>query len=387
MKKHFTPQDKAGFTLVELLVSMAILSLLLVMMGSMVSQTSSMWSSTRGKIEQFREARDGFEAMTRRISQATLNTYWDYEDRYGNIRTGGTSGNLKTFEPYRYARQSELRFICGPSSELLGTDAGDYFTHSIFFQAPLGVVGDTSGVYGGLQYLLNAWGYYIEYKDDSDSRPSFITRDRIPFKKRFRLMEFIQPSEFMSLYQFTSGSSAYSGYDWFVKTGRSTNELVVNGANTPSHVLADNIIALIILPKLSSNDQASGNYTDASLSPGYFYSSAGKSASGSVMTTMADKNLNPKNQLPPVVQVTMVAIDEASALRMTEADNNNLQNRIERLFTLASAYEIDLKRDYTRDVANDPSLEAYLIQHKINYRIFTTNVSIKAAKWSREQKN
>ena len=35
----------------------------------------------------------------------------------------------------------------------------------------------------------------------------------------------------------------------------------------------------------------------------------------------------------------------------------------------------------------DATLEATLQRQKLNYRVFSTNVSIRGAKWSREQKN
>ena len=378
MKTPANIRSNACFTLVELLVSMAILTLLLVMMASIVNQTSSMWSNTRGKIEQFREARDGFEAMTRRISQATLNTYWDYEDASHNVRTPLTSGS---FTPARYARQSELRFISGPSNTsggttgLLSSGTGVYLTHSIFFQAPLGVV-DNSTSYGGLQYLLNTWGYYIEYDSDNKFRPSFVN---IQPRNRFRLMELIQPSEAMSLYTYTSGSATATqkrSGNWYTDA--------LNATTPPVHVLAENIIALVILPKLSSSDEKAGSYTDDSLAPKYIYNSTGYEAAGTAaLSTVSDKNLNPRNQLPPVVQVTMVAIDEASAGRMTDADNVALQQELDNLFVDASIFSANLKMTSS----GDNSLEAYLIKKKINYRIFTTNVSIKGAKWSRAQTN
>ena len=344
----------SGFTLVEVLVSMAVLALLLVVMASILNQTTTAWRSTRGKIEQFRQARDAFESMTRKISQSTLNTYWDYLDAGNATRT---PANSSTFVPVRYARQSELRFISGPG--LAGTAAGSppRPTHSIFFVAPLGDVEKTD--YSGLQNLLNTWGYYVEFADDSKLRPDFVTS---PTKNRFRLMELMQPSESMTLYKYTTvtpgvpdSGSTYAGKDWF------TDALA--GTSPPVHVLAENVIALVLLPKLTPQEDSTGT----SLSPSYLYDSTVKRATAAI---------NSKNQLPPVVQMTMVAIDETSANRMTAADNTALQTKLGGLFTDASQYAADLT-----------TLEQYLVDKRINYRIFTTNVSIKGAKWSREQVN
>src|ERR1700677_4331589 len=73
-----------GFSLLEMLVSMAILGLIMAIVLSMTQQTSSLWKNTSGKIEGFRNARTAFDAMTRTLSQATLQTYYDYQDSHGN---------------------------------------------------------------------------------------------------------------------------------------------------------------------------------------------------------------------------------------------------------------------------------------------------------------
>ena len=68
---HFPGGSTAAFTLVELMVSVTVLSLIMVVLMSMTNQITQTWRSTTGKIEQFQEARDGFESMTRKLSQAT----------------------------------------------------------------------------------------------------------------------------------------------------------------------------------------------------------------------------------------------------------------------------------------------------------------------------
>ena len=65
-----------------------------------------------------------------------------------------------------------------------------------------------------------------------------------------------------------------------------------------------------------------------------------------------------------------------------EDDNGNT-------WTPANSFDANLGRDMTNhpDISSDPSLEAYFIQREISYRIFTTNVTIERAKWSRAQVN
>ncbi len=340
-----------AFTLVELLVSIAVLALLMVLLVSITDATRASWSDATAKTQQFREAREAFEAITRRLSQATLNTYWDYS--YPN--------NDQTRPPTAYVRQSELRFISGPGNELgLGANRT---THGIFFQAPLGYV--SGSTYSRFRNLLNTWGYFVEYGSDQSARPAFINASILPYRNRFRLMELMEPSESMTLYQkqaMNGGAAAYNGREWFA-------EPLASAANVG--VVAENIIAQVILPKLSAADQASGNYTDGSLAPNYLYDSTGLD-----MSTSADASLNPRNQLPPVVQVTMVALDELSASRLGDAGAASLKTWLGSHFSDPMELQSDLK-----------NLEKYLVDNRIKYRIFTSNVSIRASKWSRTQEN
>ncbi len=70
-------EDNRGFTLVELLVSMVVLTIMLVLLTQLTNSLRSVISHTTSSIDAFKEARDAFETMTRRIAQATLNSYDD----------------------------------------------------------------------------------------------------------------------------------------------------------------------------------------------------------------------------------------------------------------------------------------------------------------------
>lgn len=369
------PQRHRAFTLVELLVSMLILLMIMLVLVSMVDQTSRTWRYTTSKIEQFRDARLGFEAVTRRLSQATLNTYLDYVDSSGKPRvsSSSTTTTMAAFIPAKFTRLSELRLISGPGLAGSATSTPPRPNHSIFFQAPLGFVSNTAS-YGGLENLLNTWGYYIEFDRDRN-RPPFITDTIKPARYRFRLMEMMQPSESLSLYNYTAGnpgltSSGTNGKNWF------TDPLGISPA--PVHVLAENIIALILLPKLSPGDQAAGSYTDGSLAPTYTYDST---LSGSGTT---DANLNSRSQLPPIFTVTMVAADEATFNRFQGASTTMPSIGLNTLFqTVGDTKDVSMP-GFAQDLQ---TLQNTLTAKHINYRVFTTNVSLKAAKWSRAQAN
>lgn len=368
-----------AFTLVELLVSCLVISLICLILAQMTDQTAKTWRYTTSKSEEFREARAAFETMSSRISQATLNTYWDYNTPYGSPTT-----------LTRYERRSELRFISGnagkPSQLLPDYDKGRRVTHCIFFHAPLGLVDDTqpNSQIHGLESLLNVWGYFVELNDDANLRPSIlpVSSTAVPLRVRFRLMEMMVPAEKMRTYQYTSGMSAgtpttaqpnakkYVGKDWY--------QSIVNSTDPNTHVLAENVIALVLHPELSAQDRAAlakaTGSANAELATDYLYDTT---------NTNANSYLDTKDQLPPVIRVTMVAIDEASASRLNlKADSQNIFE-VQNKFQDASSFKQDLAMDPTQ--SSDTSLERKLVSMKVNYRVFTTTVPIWGAKWSMSQ--
>ncbi|MEI6536910.1 MAG: prepilin-type cleavage/methylation domain-containing protein, partial [Verrucomicrobiaceae bacterium] len=76
------------------------------------------------------------------------------------------------------------------------------------------------------------------------------------------------------------------------------------------------------------------------------------------------------------VRVTLVALDESSAARIdresTQPGVGELGVDLTSLFTNASQYSTDLK-----------TLEQALQSKRLQYRVFTTEVAIPGAKWSR----
>ena len=321
-------RSRAGFSILEVLVASAVLALLLVAMLSMTDQVQKTYRATLGKAEQFREARVAFESITRRLSQATLNTYWDYDS---------------PTTPTKYLRQSELRFLSGQASAILPAISSS--THAVFFQAPFGFTSNSTD-YGGMESMVNTWGYFIEFGSDKDLRPDPVNTAGVPEKYRFRLYEMMEPSESLSLYKYTGNSAAsktYTGRTWFTDP--------LNQSNRSSRLLAENIVALIFRPL----DPA---ITPPDLTTNYTYDTAGSVA-------------NIRNQLPPYIEVTMVAIDEASARRL-ENGSAPPDLGLTGLFQSTSSYDTNLE-----------TLRTSLADKKINYRIFTANVSIQGAKWSR----
>src|SRR5437870_731932 len=113
MKKHPALQSTQAFTLVEVMVSTVIVVILAGILISATDMTAKSFARTSSKIEQFSEARRGFEVMTRRLAEATLNTYYDYYDSANQPRPifNGDPSNAnysasRNFVPVNYGRQS-----------------------------------------------------------------------------------------------------------------------------------------------------------------------------------------------------------------------------------------------------------------------------------------
>ena len=429
--RQFAIRRWAAFTLVELLVSTAIIALLMLVLVAMTNQTAQTWRYTTEKIEKFQEARDGFEAMTRQISQATLNTYWDYLGVVTTAPAGSVKNNsllplprsntvsttdYRAFVPTTYGRMSELRFMSGPialgasvpsglpviplltggasGAVPLGT-GGFTNMHGIFFQAPLGVVENTAAnrttygnMYGAMDNLLNTWGYFLEVNYDTN-RPAFV--DTVtPKRWRSRLMEFRQASDKMSVYDVDTTSTNNDVLRQWFSAGMSS-------AAPPTRVLAENIVALVIWPKLAKTEEDTRRDSGMSvLSPYYSYDSTQTLNPGALtknpITTAAGvaeaAAINPKHQLPPIVQVTMVAIDERSASRLADAlkgvKDPTLGLTTKDLFLegCKPGTKSTAVTQYEKDLA---TLEQRLVDKKLTYRIFSTNVSIRGSKWSRSQ--
>ena len=351
-----------AFTLVELMVSMAVLSVVGVLILTMVSNVSSVTKRTRDQVESYQGARAGFEALTRTIAQATLNTYWDYYDSTGKAANNPAYNGT----PAKYGRQSELHFRSGPTDELFGTSNGGLTrpTHGIFFQIPGGVTSNST--LKPLNNTLNGIGFFLEFGDDEALRPSFLaTETSIPKRYRYRLLQMQQATENLQIY----GSS--NGTAWF-QDPLGFGSITVNAGTRPANVLAENVIALAIIPRLSSAEDPTG----ASLvKTDYNYDSRtakSYSATSTTGTTMSGTTLH---QLPPLVEVIMVAIDETSAQRLAaESGTNPPDLDQDDLFkSLSTIADVDKDID---------TLEKNLVDRKLNYRIYRSVVGIRGAKWS-----
>lgn len=356
---------KGAFTLIEMMVATVILLAIAALMISTTGEAGQIFKRTSGKIEQFGEARRAYENVTRRLAEATLNTYWDYA--YKHVGTSRV--------PSGYVRQSELRFRSGQMQGLI--PSGNTFrpTHGVFFQAPAGWVEDQDALHS-LDQSLNTWGFFLEVGDDGELRPPFL-KDRVPMRIRSRLLELREPTERLSIYAPPSKDATHW---WFADSVKQTT-------NRPVRVLAENIVALVVLPRLSQAEELARGSEKPVLSPKYEYDST-RTSNYQPALSPADPEINPKNQLPPVVRVVMVAIDEESGARLAEvhSDAANLGIETNDLFQDSLLLEDNPKSSEAGD-GDLFKLEQRLIEQRLTYRIFSTSVAIRGAKWSKAQTN
>jgi uncharacterized protein (TIGR02599 family) len=225
---------------------------------------------------------------------------------------------------------------------------------AIFFQTPAGESGKT---YGALNELLNACGYFVQFGSDSSAdslsgRPSFLDSEKVPLKYRYRLMELSQPSEQLKIYDPASGIT-----DWVTAPLTKSPPLI--------REIAENVIALIVLPKKpdweEKQDDARGV---ARIGANYEYDSRTPWNGGTQPIVM--------NQLPPLLEVVMIAIDEVSANRLQGQSTTPPDLGVSGgLFQKAEKLNADLA-----------TLEKSLQEKRLNYRIYQTEIPLRGSRWS-----
>ena len=318
----------AGFSLIEALVATSILGLILVVMLSMVNQTSGVWRSANSRIEAFQGARRAFDMLVGLLSQATLNTYWGYDNENN---------------PAKFVRKSELHFVVAPVGGDFPGSAGS--GQGVFFQAPAVKARENS--YEKLTGLLNFCGFYVDYGSDQDWLPG--PPIQTASRDRFRLMLWLANSDIDA-----AGSKKPAIFRANDDTSSDTDWIAPQSSDT--HPLADNIIALVVWPRDTTKSAALNSYS--------YDSRLGLGAHPQPVTV---------NQLPPILEMAMVAIDEPSAVRLGAQLKGTIDACLNGLFagTPSAQFADDLKE-----------LERRLSANGITYRVFSSAVPLREAKWS-----
>jgi uncharacterized protein (TIGR02599 family) len=318
-----------GFTLLEVLITLAILLVILVAVIQFMAEIDQAWKSAAA--DPFAEAQNAFETVAKNLASATLAPYQDYADSSGAFRTNSA------FVPDHLARRSDLDFVCGPGAGANGLLAASGLAttgSSVFFLAPNGYT--QTYAHTGMEHLLNAMGYFVEFGDD-DTAPGFILPQTHCW--RWRLKQILQPAESLQIFATTTSSA------WI-------QQLVPSG--TPFPVLAENVVTLIVLPERGANDSG------PALAPEYSYDSRD--------TT----NLLTLHQLPPRLWLVLVAIDPVSAQRLAGQNGSNPPQ-------LVGATLFQQAAQLTSDLA---TLDNTLTAQNIGHRIFQREILLPSSAWS-----
>jgi uncharacterized protein (TIGR02599 family) len=325
----FSRLRNRGFTLLEVLITLAILLVILVAVMQFMTDVDQGWKSAAA--DPFAEAQDAFETMAKNLASATLAPYQDYADSSGAFRTSAA------FVPDHLARRSDLDFVCGPgagANGLLKSSGRTTSGSGVFFLAPNGYT--QTYAHTGMEHLLNAMGYFVEFGDDDDA-PGFVLLQTHSW--RWRLKQILQPAE--SLQIFATATSA----DWIQR-------VVPPGASIP--VLAENVVTLIVLPERAAGDSGTA------LAPVFSYDS--RDAGDPLML----------HQLPPRLWLVLVAIDPTTAQRLADQNGSNPPQ-------LVSAKLFQQAAQLNGDLAN---LDNTLTAQKISHRIFQREILLPSSTWS-----
>lgn len=387
-----------GFTLVELMVAVTILVILMLVVANFVGLVQRTWVRTNSNVSQFREARIAFDIMTRTISQATLNTYWQ-PDR---AEVSKDRLNTAIFNASTFYRHSELQFVCGPAVGGAGAvfasgAATDLPGHAVFFQAPLGVTSlvateETDTVANGenMVNLMCGRGYFVAWGDDEAFRPPFLTAKGVPVRKRLRLMEFSPTAEQNRIYDGELrplvndlGMPTANSKRWYREahnvTGavQSAQAMIAAedenaGSRAFTRPVAENILTLVISPQMPTVGEV--GKIPSRIAPSYAFDSLMWESPGA---SLDDSEFGPRGTqhvLPPVLKVTMVALDARSGERLSFDDSlrTSVVSGVNGLFTSAASYDEDMK-----------TLADNLNSSRLDYRIFTTSIPLKQARWSK----
>jgi len=319
-----------GFTLLEVLITLALLLVILVVVMDFMTEVDQAWKSAAA--DPFAEAQNAFETVAQNLASATLEPYQDYADANGDFRTNAA------FVPDHLARRSDLDFVCGPGAGASGrTTTGS----GVFFLAPNGYT--QTDAHTGMEHLLNAMGYFVEFGDD-DNAPGFILPQTHCW--RWRLKQVLQPAESLQIFATTTSSA------WIQQLVPSLPQVVP--PSVPILVLAENAVTLIVLPERAANDSG------PALASAFSYDSRDTS------------NTLTLHQVPPRLRLVLVAMDGISAQRLAAQNGSNPPQLVSAsLFQQSAQLDADLA-----------TLDATLTAQTIGHRIFQREILLPSSAWS-----
>ena len=131
-----------------------------------------------------------------------------------------------------------------------------------------------------------------------------------------------------------------------------------------SHPVADNIVLMVIAPRLP---QSAGTVDPYSIAKNFSYNSWGQPLS-------AGQGVQ-NYQLPPIVDVYLVAVDEPSVSRYeTLYGKGTLESKLSFSGQFSFASDSGIRDDLAK-------VESILSDLKLNYRIFNASVQLRNSRW------
>ena len=227
--------------------------------------------------------------------------------------------------------------------------------------------------------LLCGRGYFVKWGDDTAFRPKFLTSvTTVPTRSRFRLMEYSPTAEMNQIYSSTLRPITSNSKMWFqeaVQSNITTSETTSSRAFT--RPIAENILLLIISPQVEV-PPGSTAVVPTGIAPNYIYDSTLTYNPGG--SAPPNGSQGTQHLLPPLVQVTMVALDQMAGEKLANdtATQQAIMNKCNGLFQKAT----NLPADLHQADGTPGQLEQLLLTYKLNYRVFSTIISIKQSRWS-----
>jgi uncharacterized protein (TIGR02599 family) len=331
-----------AFTLVEVLVSITILTMILLIVTSVIGQAQRSWKLASSRLGQFRESRLAFEAVVRNLRQSIIDSQYDY-DWDAMVASGAINNPLEA--PGVIQLTADLGFVCGPTPALFnGVGSGTNLAgNGILFQAPLGFTGNPDLV--SLRSLLNTRGYFVQFGDDQRFLPQGL-RTKLQPRGRYRLLEFRPTAEVNNVF---ADGPAWATQD--VNAG-------VDGNLVP---LAENIVLFVaacVFPQTGPGAAA----VKFGEEPAIMNTDYNSYTATGVTTPYT---------LPSGVRITMVSIDETSAARLSIEYGNGSPNLLGRS-GVSFANPANLNNDLEK-------FGQFLTSERINYRAYSAYVVIPAA--------
>lgn len=273
---NYRREKRPGFSLVELLVAVAVLLLLLIGLGSLFNYVSGAWTLGTGDIELHRGARSlaDFIGMELRGAQIPV----------GVTSVGATSGPTTS-------TQSNLQMLVDPPASQV--PAAYLNRDAIFFQAPFA----TETSYGDLAEI----GYFVKWDQSVPTKPSALL-----------CRYFVNPSK-----QTTGGTvganSNYLIYDpssqnsWLSQTLLDT-VAPANSAQGYTGLFAENVVGFWVRIYGLDGVELSKPFDSRT---GYSYTYQYYNATGALQTMTQQK------YLPARATISLVQIDSQHAARLT----------------------------------------------------------------------